>query len=113
MYREPRLAASYRVLGCVSVLFNLFVFLSLFFDLVGKVRDGEAGVNASAILLKCVINKLVLLLKITQLKKIQPTQIITIQEEVFWHIVKILFCNMSLFSHKNMKTRMKLLHKFN
>ena len=57
--------APYRVLECVGILFYLFVFNGLFFDLVGKVGHGESGVNAATVLFETVINKLVLILKST------------------------------------------------
>ena len=57
--------APYRVLECVGILFYLFVFNGLFFDLVGKVGHRESGVNAATVLFETVINKLVLILKST------------------------------------------------
>ena len=58
-------ALAYRVLECVGILFYLFVFNGLFFDLVGKVGHRESGVNAATVLFETVINKLVLILKST------------------------------------------------
>ena len=53
----------YRIFYGIGVLFQLFVFQRFFFDLVGELGDREAGVNAAAVLLQRVVNKLVLLLK--------------------------------------------------
>ena len=53
----------YRIFYGIGVLFQLFVFQRFLFDLVGELGDREAGVNAAAVLLQRVVNKLVLLLK--------------------------------------------------
>ena len=54
--------ANYRVLYRVHILFGLFVFYGLFFNLVGKFGDGESGVNAATVLLQRVVYELILFL---------------------------------------------------
>ena len=55
--------SDYRILRGVGILFKLFVFNGLFFNLVGQLGHGEAGVNAAAVLLQGVVYELILLLK--------------------------------------------------